>query len=122
MRFIALFETARRNCVCENKKSFLGPEISVKPFDEKIVLVVEHSLKASAADVTIRWSIDRIVEGHVGRRHGFGYRAGCAADAKESARYFLAGAALGKGPVFGWVYIEREDLFAVGDLHLWIHR
>jgi len=36
VRFVALFETARRNCVGENEKCFLGAELFVKPFDESL--------------------------------------------------------------------------------------
>jgi hypothetical protein len=44
MRFITLFETARRDGVGEDKERFLGTKFSIKSFDQKIVLVVEHCL------------------------------------------------------------------------------
>jgi hypothetical protein len=44
MRFITLFETARRDGVGEDKERFLDTKFSIKSFDQKIVLVVEHCL------------------------------------------------------------------------------
>src|SRR5215469_14623442 len=92
MRFVALFETARGDRVAENKKCFFGPKFSIEPFDEEIVFVVQHCLEAHAADVALGGSINRVAECHVIGRHRLGYGARCAAHAKESACYFLAGA------------------------------
>jgi hypothetical protein len=44
MRFIALFETARRDGIGENKECFLAAKFSIQSFDQKVVLVVEHRL------------------------------------------------------------------------------
>src|SRR5206468_9684794 len=78
-------------------------------------------LETNTTDVTVPRSINRIAESHVVGRHGFGDRAGCAADAKESARYLLAGANFSEGPILGYVQIDLEGLLVVADLHLWIH-
>src|SRR5436309_8895922 len=121
MRFIALFETARRNSVSEDKKCFLIAEFSVKALDEKIVFMVEHFLETNTTDVAIRSSMNCIAECHVVGRHGLGDGAGSAADAKESARYLLAGANFSEGPILGRVQIDPERLFVGGDLHLRIH-
>ena len=110
MRLIALFEAARRNRIGEDKKCFFGPEFSVEPFDKKIIFVIEHCLKSNTADVTVRRPINRIAECHVVGRHGFGYRAGCAAYAEESARYLLAGANFSEGPILGTVEIANASV------------
>src|SRR5260370_3381921 len=103
MRFIALFKTARRDRVGENKKCLLGAEFSIQSFDEKIVFVVEHCLETNAADVAVSRSINRGAECHVVGGHGLGDRAGCAADAEESTRYFLAAAKFSEGPILDCV-------------------
>src|SRR5438034_191422 len=107
---------------CEHKKCFLGPEFSVESLDQKIIFVIQHFLEANTADVAIRRSVNRIAERHVVGRHGLGDRAGCAADAKESARYLLAGANFSEGPILGCVEIDPGGLLVGADLHLWIHR
>src|SRR5436189_6200420 len=106
MRFIALFETARRNSVSEDKKCFLVAEFSVKGLDEKIVFMLEHFLETNTTDVAIRSSINCIAECHVVGRHGLGDGAGSAADAKESARYCLPRATLGEGPRPGRTQVD----------------
>src|SRR5260370_18447219 len=103
MRFIALFKTARRDRVGENKKCLLGAEFSIQSLEEKIVFVGEHCLETNAADVAVSRSINRVAECHVVGGHGLGDRAGCAADAEESARYFLAGANFSEGPILDCV-------------------
>src|ERR1700730_17122322 len=101
MRFIALFETARRNRIGENKKCFFSSEFSVEPFDEKMVFVIQHRLETNAADIAARRPINFIAECHVVGRLRLSDRARCATDAKESARYFLASPNLGERPVLG---------------------
>src|SRR4029077_5379045 len=103
MRFIALFETARCNRVGENKECLLSAEFSIQAFNEKIIFVVEHCLETNTADVAVSRSINRVAECHVVGGHGLGDRAGCAADAEESARYFLAGANFSEGPILDCV-------------------
>src|ERR1043166_6970088 len=99
MRFITLFETARRDGVGEDKERFCGTEFCVQSFDQKIVLMVEHCLEPDTADVAVGCSVNGVTECHVIGRHGLGDCAGCATDAKESARYFLSRANFSEGAV-----------------------
>ena len=121
MRFTALFKTPRRNCVCKDEKGFLRPEFCIEPFDKKVVFVVEHCLETNTAHVAMGRSINRVAECHVIGRHGLGDGASGAADAKKSARYFLAGANLCKRPVLGRIQIDLQRLFVGADFHLWSH-
>src|SRR5260370_40743127 len=106
MRFIALFKTARRDRVGENKKCLLGAEFSIQSFDEKIVFVVEHCLETNAADVAVSRSINRVAECHVGGGHGLGDRAGCAAAAAEAQHYVLPGGNVSRGPTVDGVELR----------------
>src|SRR5947199_3341296 len=90
MRFITLFETARSDGVAEDKECFLCAEFSIQSFDQKIVLVVEHRLETDTADVAVGRSVNGVAKCHVIGRHRLGDCAGCAAHAKESARYLLS--------------------------------
>src|SRR5262249_12109497 len=99
MRFIALFETARRNSIRENKERFVASKFLIQPFDQKIGFMIEHFLQPHAANVTITRSVNGVAERHVVGRHGLGDRAGCAAHPKESARYFLSRANFSKGAI-----------------------
>ena len=103
MRFIALFKTARRDRIGENKKGFFRPKFSVKPFDEKVVFVIQHFLETKATDVAVGRSINCIAECHVVGGHGLGDGACSAAHAEKSPRYFLTGANFSEGPVPGCV-------------------
>ena len=113
MRFVALFETARRDRVGENKKRFLGAEFSVEPFDEEIVFVIEHCLETHTADIAVRRSINGIAECHVVGRHRFRDRAGCAAYPKESARDLLASAISAKVPYLAESRLIRRAFSSV---------
>src|SRR5262249_54918776 len=99
MRLIALFEAARRDGIGEDKKGFLGSEFLIQPFDQKIVLVIEHFLEPCAANVAVGRSINSVAERHVIRGHGLGDRACCTTDAKESARYLLSRANFSEGAI-----------------------
>src|SRR5437763_16773468 len=99
MRFITLFETARSDGVAEDKECFLCAEFSIQSFDQKIVLVVEHRLKTDTADVTVGMSVNGVTESHVIGRHGLCDCSGCAAHAKESARYLLSCADFSEGAI-----------------------
>src|SRR4029077_7385904 len=99
MRFITLFETARRDGIGEDKERFLGPEFSIQPFDQKIVLVVQHCLEANPADIAVSLSVNGVAESHVIGGHGLGDCAGCAAHAKESACYLLSRANFSEGAI-----------------------
>src|SRR5689334_5132923 len=101
MRFVPLFEAARCNRVSENKERFLVSKLWIEPLDQELVLMVEHSLQASAADIAVCRSINCVAECHVVRRHGLRDRAGRAADTKEPARDFLPGTDFSEGPIFG---------------------
>src|SRR5262249_36562228 len=90
MRFISLFETARRNRIGEHKERLVAAKFLIQPFDQKIVFVIEHFLEPHTAHAAVGRSVNGIAEGHVIRRHGLGDCARCAADAKESARYLLS--------------------------------
>src|SRR5438874_11507627 len=99
MRFITFFETARRDGIREDKERFLGPEFSIQPSDQKFVLVVEHRLETDTADVAVGQSVNGVAKCHVIGRHCLGDGAGCAAHAKESARYLLSRANFSKSAV-----------------------
>src|SRR5436190_13702827 len=97
MRFAAMFKTARSDRVGKNEKCLFGAEFLVEAFDKEIVLMVEHRLKTNAANVTVGGSVNGVAERHVIGRHGLGDRAGCAANAKESASHLLARTNFGEG-------------------------
>src|SRR5438477_7126310 len=99
MRFIALFETARRDGVAEDKECFLCAEFSIQSFDEQIVLMVKHRLKTDTADVAVGRSVNGVAKCHVIGRHGLGDGAGCSANAKESACYLLSRANFSKSAI-----------------------
>src|SRR6516165_1372245 len=99
VRFITLFETARRNGVSEDKECLLGSKFSIQPFDQKIVFMIEHFLEAHAANVAVSRSVNGVAECHVIGGHGLGNRAGCTANAEESARYLLSGANFSEGAI-----------------------
>src|SRR5206468_10022128 len=90
MRFITLFETARRDGIGEDKERFLGPEFSIQPFDQKIKFMIQHFLEPYTANVAVGGSVNCVAKCHVIGRHGLGDGAGCAAHAKASARYLLS--------------------------------
>src|ERR1039457_4606886 len=50
VRFVVLLETARCHRVGENEKCSLIAKFGIEPFDQKIVLVVEHCLQSHTAD------------------------------------------------------------------------
>src|SRR4030095_13893804 len=121
MRFITLFETARRNGVGEHKERFLGSKFLIQPFDQKIVFVIEHFLEPHTAHVAVRRTVNGIAESHVIGRHGLGDCAGGTANAEESARYLLSRANFSEGAVLRRIQIDVESLLIGPDLHLWIH-
>src|SRR5215471_2222963 len=100
MRFAAILKTARCDSIGEDEECFFGAEFLVETLDEKIVLVVEHRSKTHAANVTVGGSVNGVAECHIVGRHGLGDCAGCAAYAKESARYLLAAPTSAKVPYF----------------------
>src|SRR4030095_215780 len=121
MRFISLFETARRNRIGEDKERFLASKFSIQPFDQKIVFMVEHFLEPHAANVAVGGSVNGVAERHVIRGHGLGDCAGRTANAKESARYLLSRANFSEGAILRRIQIDVESLLIGPDLHLWIH-
>src|SRR5690348_1986294 len=121
MGFVTLLETACGNGVGKNKECFLGAELFVKPLDQKIVLMVEHCLETHTTDVAVCGPINSIAERHVVGRHSLGDGACCAADPKESACYFLAGANFSEGSVLARIQINLESLLVGADLHLRTH-
>src|SRR6266550_4416000 len=99
MRFITLFETARRDGIGEDKERFLSPEFSIQSFDQEIKFMIQHCLEPHTANIAVSRSVNCVAESHVIGRHGLGDCAGCAAHAKESARYLLSRANFSEGAI-----------------------
>src|SRR4029453_13783594 len=120
VRFITLFETARRNGISEDKECFFGSKILIPPFDQKIVFMIEHFLEPHAANIAVGRSVNGVAESHVIGRHGLGDCADGAAHAKKSARDLLSRTNLCEGSILRCIQIDMESLLVSADLHLWI--
>ena len=72
--------------------------------------MLEHGLKALAADVAVGVAVDRVADGHVVRRNRFGDRARGAAGAEEPPGHLLSGSDFGEGPVAFGVEIDFKRL------------
>src|SRR5262245_41696493 len=121
VRFIALFEAARRDGIGEDKECLLGSKFSIQPFDQKIVFMIEHFLEPHAADVAVGRSVNGVAKCHIIGGHGLGDRAGCTANAEESARYLLSRANFSESAILRRIQIDVESLLVGPDLHLRIH-
>src|SRR2546423_1500959 len=121
VRFVVLFETARRYSIGENEKCPDAAEFFVQPLNEKAVLVVEHRLKTVAAHVTLRRAVNRVAERHVVGGHRLGDRASRAAHMKKTPRYFLSRADLRERAVLLRVEIYLERFFVRPKIHFRLH-
>src|SRR5437762_6245617 len=83
--------------------------------------MIEHRPETDAADISVGRSINRVAEGHVVCRHRLCDCARGAADKKEPARHFLAGANFREGTVTFGVEINLERLLVRSDIHLGFH-
>ena len=61
--------------------------------------MIEHCLEPHTANVAVGRSVNGVAESHVIGGHGLGDCAGCAAHAKESARYLLSRANFSEGAI-----------------------
>src|ERR1043166_845262 len=121
VRFIVLLETARGHGFGKNEERAFPTYYRIEPFDEQVVLVIEHGEQALAAHITIGRSVNRVTESHVVGRDRFRDRAGRAADVKKSACDLLTGADLGKRAVLLRVQIDLDRLLIGAELHLSVH-
>src|SRR4051794_30709502 len=110
MRFGMLLKTPGRNRVGKNEKRFVGPEFFVQPFDQKIVLAIQHGLETSPTDIPVGGSVDRVAKRHVIGRHGLRDRACGATHLEKPARYFLSSADLGKSAISLCIEVNLERL------------
>src|SRR5207302_10703971 len=83
--------------------------------------MVEHRPETDAADIPVGRSINSVAERHVVSRHRLCDCARGAADKKEAARDFLAGANFRERPVAFGVEISLERLLVRSDIHLGFH-
>src|SRR6266480_7469273 len=83
--------------------------------------MIEHRPETDAADITVGWSVNCVAERHVVSRHRLCDCARGAADKKEPARHFLAGANFREGPVTFGIEINLERLLVRSDIHLGFH-
>ena len=104
------FFAARRHGVGEDEERRLAPTRFIQPFEQQIVLVVEHGPEASAAHVILRRTVDRIAHRHVIGRDGLRHRAGRAARAEEPARNLLSRADLRERAVAPGVEVDPLGL------------
>src|SRR5205809_7678154 len=97
--FVMLLKTASSHGVGKDKKTALRAKLLIQPLDQQIVFMIKHRPETDAADITVGRSINRIAERHVVSRHRLCDCARGAADKKEPACNFLAGANFREGPV-----------------------
>src|SRR6266550_2242899 len=83
--------------------------------------MIEHRPETDAADITVGRSINSVAERHVVSRHRLCDCARGAADKKEPARDFLAGANFRESPVTFGVEINLERFLIRPDIHLRFH-
>src|SRR5438046_5270632 len=121
VRFVVLLKTARRHGVGKDKKTALRAKLLIQPLDQQIVFMIKHRPETDAADITVGRSINRVAERHVVSRHRLCDCARGAADKKEPACDFLAGANFREGPVTFGVEINLERFLIRPDIHLGFH-
>ena len=121
MAFVRGTISARAHRVGENEEFRGHPALFIQALVKKIILVIEHVLKALTCDVALTRPINRVAELHVVGRHGFCDGAGGAAHLKKTARHLLSGANFCKGPVVLPIEIYLERFFVRSDIHFRIH-
>ena len=108
MALVGALIVAGRHGVGEGEESSAVSPRGLQPLQIEAVFVVEHALQPLARDVALATAVDRIADGHVIGGHGFGNRAGRAADLEKPARDFLPGADFGKSAVEERIEIDLE--------------
>ena len=103
-------KTVRGHRVGKDEKGGFVAARFVQALQQQVKFVIEHRLQALAADVPVRWPVNRVADRHVVGGHGLGHRAGRAADVEKPAGHFLAGADFGERAVFGGVEIDLKRL------------
>ena len=121
VRFVVLLEAASRDGVGKDKKRSVVSKFFIQPFDQQIVLVVQHRLEPVATDIAVGCSVNGVAKRHVVGRYSFGDCSRSAPDMEKSSSDLLAGADLGEGPVLLRVEIDLERLLIGADIHLRVH-
>ena len=74
-----------------------------EPLQQQGIFMIEHRLETLPANVAFAGAVNGVADVHVVSGYGLRDGAGGRAHFEEPTGHFLAGADLGKGPVFGWV-------------------
>ena len=114
--FVGALKVARRHGIGESEERGGIASRRPQPFQVETVLAIQHALQALTRNVALGAAIDRIADGHIVGRYGFGDRTGRAAHFEEPAGHLLAGSDLGKCPIAHGIQIDLQRLLVRTEL------
>ena len=97
--------------ITESEEAGIAALLLAEAVDELIVLVVEHAFEAFLRDVAFDRAVERIADGHVIGRDGFGDSASGSRGTEEPVSSFLASTDFCEGAVDAFLQVDLESFF-----------